>query len=393
MPENSLSPSYTEVVLGDFLFVIKCIKYLRIWFVLYTILMVCIFVRNVVKKVYFGLVAVGLLIGAILEWRFFETKKRYQLDFEKIAIKPPVMYNKDLDDKKYPQGEKYLSEHLALAFADYGFDTKIFSYESALMDNNFRAGIDIYLRAWNVEYGNLSKDKISVLIETIPYDFEVVKNMDIVFTGSIKKKKEYIEKGLNAYFVPQFTRLDSFFPAYDEKYKSRILYIANQWDGLEIRKSAKYAINNGIEIDIYGEYWKNVLPEKYWRFVKDSQVVNDKLKYYYSSADIVLNDTRDDMIEAGFISNRIYDVTACKGFIISDYIPEIEEIYGDAIPMYRTEEEFVYLINYYLNHPEERRIKAEKAFEITIKRFSADVVVRSMAEIIRKYSKAKSRGI
>ena len=124
--------------------------------------------------------------------------------------------------------------------------------------------------------------------------------------------------------------------------------------------------------------------------VKGNQIDNDELKYYYSSADIVLNDTRGDMIEAGFISNRIFDVTACGGFLISDYIEGIEEIYGDAIPMYKTEEEFVELINYYLSHPEERKIKAQKAHEITMKNFGSKEIVSRMIEIMKGYALEKN---
>ena len=95
-------------------------------------------------------------------------------------------------------------------------------------------------------------------------------------------------------------------------------------------------------------------------------------------------------IEAGFVSNRIFDVTACGGFIISDYIEGIEEIYGDAIPMYKTEEEFVELIKYYLEHEDERREKAKKAQEITKKHFTSDKIVAKMLEIMKGYALEKN---
>ena len=92
------------------------------------------------------------------------------------------------------------------------------------------------------------------------------------------------------------------------------------------------------------------------------------------------------MIEAGFVSNRIFDATACKAFVISDYMPEIEEIYGDSVPMYRNEREFKALIDYYLAHPEERREKAERAYQITMARFTADKIIGQMAQIMKQYA-------
>ena len=140
------------------------------------------------------------------------------------------------------------------------------------------------------------------------------------------------------------------------------------------------------ELEVFGDNWENSLFGEYAGWWKARQIPNDQLKYFYSSADIVLNDTRPDMIEAGFISNRIFDATACKAFVISDYMPEIEEIYGDSVPMYRNAREFKQLIEYYLAHPEERRKKAEQAYQITRKRFAAGAVIGKMAEVLQDFA-------
>ena len=98
------------------------------------------------------------------------------------------------------------------------------------------------------------------------------------------------------------------------------------------------------------------------------------MRKHYSSAKIVLNDTREGMKEFGFISNRIFDATACETLIISDYMPEIEEIYGDTVPMYKTKEELISLVKYYLDdkNQAERKDKAKRAREITLKNFTSE---------------------
>ena len=95
------------------------------------------------------------------------------------------------------------------------------------------------------------------------------------------------------------------------------------------------------------------------------------------------------MLEAGFINNRIFDVTACKGFLISSYSPEIKEIYGDNIPMFKTADELKTLTDYYLNHPEERHKKAEAAYQITKERFGRDKIVKEMLTIMETYRQKK----
>ena len=347
-------------------------------------------------KLIIGWLLVGVFLCSIaLYANTYNRYDPYKLNYNRIGINLPISKNKTLELAKYPLGERYLAEHLMEEFINNGYEVKIFAIEDVLLSTNYKAGFEVYMRSYPElkiqDYHSVfDEDKIAVLFETIPYKLEQVKNADIIFTGSIKRNNELKKMGLNSYFLPQFTKLDHFYPAYKEEYKSKILYVANQWPDSEMRKTVRYAINNGIDIDIYGANWGEKLDEKSKHLLKADQISNDDLKYYYSSADIVLNDTREDMIEEGFISNRIFDVTACGGFIISDYIEGIEEIYGDAIPMYKKEEEFVKLIKYYLEHEEERREKALKAHEITKKYFSSDKVVAKMLEIMKGYALEKN---
>ena len=96
----------------------------------------------------------------------------------------------------------------------------------------------------------------------------------------------------------------------------------------------------------------------------------------------MLNDHRPDMKEFGFINNRVYDASASGALVISDYMPEIEAVYGNSIPMYKTEEELVELLTYYLTHEEERKEKANKAREITLKNFTNEIVARKILSYV-----------
>ncbi len=340
-------------------------------------------------KILFILVAIlGVGIGYLRN----DIGNPYALDYNKIVMNLPINYNTHLDNKTYGLGEKYLAEDIKIEFIKNGFDVDIYTWEDTYSNKNFKEGFEFYMRGWpelklKNYHEHIDRDRISVLYETIPYELEGVKNVDIVFTSSYKRNKLYKEMGLNSYFMPQYTRFDKFYPAYDEKYKTKLLFIGNNWHYDVVRKTILYSIKNNLEVDIYGKGWDNIIDEEHKHLLKGEQILPDDLKYYYSSADIVFNDTRQDMIDNGFISNRIFDVTACGGFLISDYIAEIEEIFGDSIVMYKNEEEFIKLTEYYLAHPEERKEKAQKAHEITMKNFGAETGIRKMSEILREYAK------
>jgi len=335
-----------------------------------------------------------MLGGGILGYFLYMSPDPYRLNYKHVAINILLEHTADLNRTQYALGEKYLAEDMAKELQKYGIEARIFTLEETYSNRGFAEGYEIYLRPLpELRFDNyhdvFDKDRIAVLYETFPYDLNEVKNADIVFTGSLRKNREYKELGINSYFLPQFTRFDKFYPAEREELRRKILFVGNQWPAMPTRPTVLLTKKTGLEIDIFGGGYDDVLTGKYAERWKGKQIAGDDLKYYYSSADIVLNDTRKDMIKAGFISNRIFDVTACKGFLISDYIPEIEEIYGDTIPMYKNEEEFVQLIEYYLAHPEERREKAERAYQITKARFGADEIIGKMVKYMEDYRRRR----
>lgn len=204
-------------------------------------------------------------------------------------------------------------------------------------------------------------------------------SLDAVVVASNKISSELNARGVAAYYIPQFTNTTRFYPDFDPTLKSDVLFVgANNFYRTAVPALLKY----GIPVDVYGPYWPSGV-------AKASYADNRILRKYYSSAKIVLNDTREGMKQFGFISNRIFDASACGTLVISDYMPEIEQIYGDAVPMYRSESELIDLVKYYLTHEDERQIKAQKAQEITLKNFTAQQAAEKFHSIIENVQKTK----
>jgi spore maturation protein CgeB len=152
------------------------------------------------------------------------------------------------------------------------------------------------------------------------------------------------------------------------------LFVGSNWHD---RTSLRYAIEEGFDVAVYGYNWQGIVPDEMY---KAPYIENTQLNQYYSSAKIVLNDHRPDMKEKGFINNRIYDVTATGTMVISDYMPEIKEAYGDTIPMYKTKEELKTLLNYYLNNESEREALAKQAQKITLEKFTNHAIAKQMLD-------------
>ncbi len=77
----------------------------------------------------------------------------------------------------------------------------------------------------------------------------------------------------------------------------------------------------------------------------------------YNAAKIILN-IEDDEKQVNAVSNRVPEVLACGGFVLTDWRKDLERlglVDGESIAIYRTHDELSEKVSYYLAHPEERQ--------------------------------------
>ena len=298
----------------------------------------------------------------------------------------------------YNNGDYWIAKDIEAELKKFNYKTLVYFPTSQISNIG---DIDIYIRGGlPLKKRFLDQNKSSIAYILFPFfenetDFNIntfslddyIKSIkeellryDAVAVASKKMFNTLRKQNINAYYVPQFTNTSKFYPDFDESLKSEILFVGNN---TFYRKAPKVVVENNLPITIYGDNWDGLAKAKY--------IDNQILRKYYSSAKIVLNDTREAMKHFGFIINRIFDVTACNGFIISDYVKEVEDIYGDSIPMYKNDEELISLLKYYLDpkNENERLEKIKRANEITLKYFTSDAAVKTFIDIDRDIRKNK----
>lgn len=117
--------------------------------------------------------------------------------------------------------------------------------------------------------------------------------------------------------------------------KEKILFVGNSRD--EYRPIVKKAIDAKQDIEIYGTRWGQFVDTDY---IHGENIPNKELREYYTSYGTVLNDHWESMRQFGFISNRIFDVLAAGGGLISDSLPSISRLFGDAVVQIGDDESF-----------------------------------------------------
>ncbi len=319
------------------------------------------------KKIAVLVVLVLMLVGAFL---FLN-----RLDYSKIAIvlpsseraSSPYYYQKD--------GDFFLADDLKQGLQKLGYKVEYRfreNYEDLKLGD---IGNVIYFKGYyNFEHLPDAEDKgdgrkrVLYLYYVEGLKPEIFSEVDAVACASKKFIKEVVTPaGVAATYIPQFTNPDRFKPSTKEADKAYpVLFVGSDHSGFG-RKSVDYAVLADANLSVFGKFWeKSLQPD----VLKGNFIENNELYRYYASADIVLNDHREDMRYYGFMSNRIFDVTASGGFILTDYLPEIEEVYGDSVATYKDYYEFKEKLEYYLAHPEERAEMVKRAREITLKNFS-----------------------
>lgn len=327
--------------------------------------------------------------------RIYELIKRG--NFEDYVIKDSVNIFSPTIVGLYNNGDYWIADDLKDGFYRQG-KMSILSFAQSYLGKE--AEVYIYIRGGMKESSDVKKDnKISLMYLLYPFlgeednsynnedeylddIIDEMKNFDGVVVSSNLLSDKLKKRNINAHYIPQFTNTNKFYYDYVSRLATDVLFVGN---ATFYRKAPNILLDNGIDVTIYGDGWHDsICAGKY--------IDNKILRKYYSSAKIVLNDTRDEMKNFGFISNRIFDATASGALVISDYMKEIEEVYGDSVLMWKTDEELVQLVKYYLDpkNEEERLAKAKKAQQITLENFTIDRTIDKFNDVIDKVKKLKN---
>lgn len=105
-----------------------------------------------------------------------------------------------------------------------------------------------------------------------------------------------------------------------------VLFVGNSRN--EYRRLVRWAVEAGASVRVHGGRWEQFLPAG---LVAGGNIDNHELARYYQGADVVLNDHWDSMRDFGFVSNRIFDVLAAGGRLVSDPVPSIDLLFGDRV--------------------------------------------------------------
>jgi spore maturation protein CgeB len=131
------------------------------------------------------------------------------------------------------------------------------------------------------------------------------------------------------------------------------------------------------DFKVWGNLWEHILSRKYyggryWDY--------RRLDELYACARITLTDHHPDMAREGFVSNKIFDILASGGFVISDRNAGLDKIFGKAVPQYESTGHLQELVEFYLTNPDERERLMLKGREIALENTYRDRAIQFAQE-------------
>lgn len=140
------------------------------------------------------------------------------------------------------------------------------------------------------------------------------------------------------------------------------------------------------DFKVWGNLWERIVPPRYyggryWDY--------RRLEQLYASARITLTDHHPDMAREGFVSNKVFDILASGGFVISDKNPGLNEIFGDTVPQYESPEHLRHLVEYFLTRSKERQKLMLGGRKIALANTYGDRVLQFSRCLLKKLKETK----
>ena len=102
------------------------------------------------------------------------------------------------------------------------------------------------------------------------------------------------------------------------------------------RPIVSWAAAADLNLHLYGNGWQNTSAAEH---LLGTSYPNEQLPELYASADFVLNDHWESMRDFGYVSNRVFDVLAAGGSVLSDPMPSLDRFFGRAVQQIGSQDE------------------------------------------------------
>ena len=311
------------------------------------------------------------------------TKRASQfVDLALAEVRKPVVGIKigvPREDEAHRWGDFHFAQSMGRALSHQGFRSEV--HLLGQWDDPSNQDIDVALHIRGLTTYAPKQSHVNVLwIISHPEDVspEECRKYDLVFVASKRAAAQLSENGIDAKYLPQATDAARFGAAASEAdLRSELLFVGNS-RGQE-RVGVRWSLEESLPLTLYGADWGGLVDDT---VVAGEYFPNERLGSLYASAGVVLNDHWPDMREWGLVSNRVFDVLASGGVVVSDRVEGLRELFGELVPTYGSPAELKQVVTELLENPEARQHLIEQARQLVLAEHTFDARAQVMADAL-----------
>lgn len=201
--------------------------------------------------------------------------------------------------------------------------------------------------------GNSMIYKVGARMKVGKFPRELLTNYREVAAGFAAGEDRFVSD----YLRREHPALAEVFDSFEDNERRLCFETMITWEATrQYRKSCVEATLGFNPLIVGDKGWKQTFPGEgsAWRWHKEVSYYED-LPTLYPLSEVNFNCTSKQM--KGAVNQRVFDVPACGAFVLTDHREQMENLLepGREVAFYNDPEEAPELIQYYLDHPQERR--------------------------------------
>lgn len=248
------------------------------------------------------------------------------------------------DDRSVNWGDYHYAQSLAAALRGLGQRAHVDYQPNADRDTSGFEDVVISLRGLrDVPVPGNATSVLWVISHPELVGVKEAEKYDLVYAASIPWARRFTEQwGVDVEPLLQCTDPSRFHPDVPllPELSESIVMVGNSRK--QFRPAAWHTANAGLPVRIWGTDWEGMVPQE---CLMGPSIPNEELASYYRSARWNLNDHWPEMREEGFISNRIFDVLAAGGRLVTDDVAGLGAVFGDRLQVFTNPRRLLELVD------------------------------------------------
>ncbi|MBZ5701428.1 MAG: glycosyltransferase [Acidobacteriia bacterium] len=149
---------------------------------------------------------------------------------------------------------------------------------------------------------------------------------------------------------------------------------------------------DGYDLKVWGSSSPKWLISPIQKYYRNHYVAEEEKAKALLASKVVINTIHCAEIEG--VNCTLFEVAGCGAFQIADWKPDLPQFFEPEyeVVTFRTRQELKEKVNYYLGHPEERKVIAERAYARAHREHTYEIRLKRMFEILKLPSEGQSIG-